>query len=75
MLLQSPLWASAADKELLDARIQFDGATIDVDQYPGFYAPIYRNLSTFIRSVDLEKYSFLLTTSICTYLVKNLVTM
>lgn len=49
-MLQEPLWHSAADQELLDARSEIEHANITGD-HPSLYAPVYRNLSTFARYV------------------------
>ncbi|KAL2544931.1 Exostosin family protein [Forsythia ovata] len=46
------LWPSAADQELLDARSQIEHATI-IGDHPSLYAPVYRNLSTFVRSYEI----------------------
>ncbi|KAI3454087.1 hypothetical protein Pfo_010750 [Paulownia fortunei] len=51
-ILVSPLWPSAADQELLDARFQIEHAAT-IRDHPGLYSPIYRNLSTFIRSYEI----------------------
>ncbi|KAH6792332.1 Exostosin family protein [Perilla frutescens var. hirtella] len=51
-LLSCPLWPSAADQELLDARFQIEHAAI-ISNYPTLYSPIYRNLTTFVRSYEL----------------------
>lgn len=47
-----PVWLSPADQELLDARFQIENTSI-IRDYPGLYGPIYRNLSTFVRSYEL----------------------
>ncbi|KAL2455649.1 Exostosin family protein [Abeliophyllum distichum] len=46
------LWPSAADQELIDARSQIEHATVIVD-HPSLYAPVYRNVSTFVRSYEI----------------------
>ncbi|KAK4383107.1 putative glycosyltransferase [Sesamum angolense] len=50
--MKSPLWPSAADQELLDARFQIENAAVVMD-HPRLYAPIYRNLSMFMRSYEI----------------------
>ncbi|KAK4422269.1 putative glycosyltransferase [Sesamum alatum] len=50
--MKSPLWPSAADQELLVARFQIENAAAFTD-HRGLYAPIYRNVSKFIRSYEI----------------------
>ncbi|KAK6129683.1 hypothetical protein DH2020_036549 [Rehmannia glutinosa] len=50
--LKSPLWPSAADQELLDARFEIEHGPIIRERF-GLYAPIYRNLSAFVRSYEI----------------------
>ncbi|KAL0372137.1 UNVERIFIED_CONTAM: putative glycosyltransferase [Sesamum calycinum] len=50
--MKSPLWPSAADQELLEARFQIENAAVVMD-HPRLYAPIYRNLSMFMRSYEI----------------------
>ncbi|KAL1557346.1 putative glycosyltransferase [Salvia divinorum] len=49
---ETPLWSSAADQELLDARLQIEQAPI-ISHHPALYAPIYRNLTTFVKSYEI----------------------
>ncbi|KAK7320792.1 hypothetical protein VNO77_30596 [Canavalia gladiata] len=47
-----PRWFSAVDQELLEARSEIENAPI-VKNDPNLYAPIYHNVSMFIRSYEL----------------------
>ncbi|KAG8381855.1 hypothetical protein BUALT_Bualt05G0016100 [Buddleja alternifolia] len=47
-----PLWPSPADQELMDARFRIENADI-IRGHPGLYAPVYRNLSSFVRSYEM----------------------
>ncbi|KAL9167980.1 hypothetical protein ABFS82_05G131700 [Erythranthe guttata] len=49
---KSPHWPSKADQELLEARIQIANAPI-IGNHPILHAPIYRNLSSFVRSYQI----------------------
>ncbi|KAG6414567.1 hypothetical protein SASPL_121939 [Salvia splendens] len=49
---ETPLWSSAADQELLDARFQIEHAPI-ISHHPTLYSPIYRNLTTFVKSYEI----------------------
>ncbi|GFP94458.1 probable glycosyltransferase at5g03795 [Phtheirospermum japonicum] len=49
---KSPLWPSAADRELLDARFEIEHSPI-IGNHPGLYPPIYRNFSAFLRSYEI----------------------
>ncbi|XP_028779718.1 probable glycosyltransferase At5g03795 isoform X1 [Neltuma alba] len=47
-----PLWSSAIDQELLQARSEIENAPIVKDD-PSLYAPLYHNFSLFKRSYEL----------------------
>ncbi|XP_054796456.1 probable glycosyltransferase At5g03795 [Prosopis cineraria] len=47
-----PLWSSAVDQELLQARSEIENAPIVKDD-PSLYAPLYHNFSLFKRSYEL----------------------
>ncbi|CAA0838375.1 Exostosin family protein [Striga hermonthica] len=48
----SPHWHSDADQELVDARFEIEHSPI-VRKHPSLYAPIYRNLSSFVRGYEI----------------------
>ncbi|KAL1834629.1 hypothetical protein ACET3Z_004280 [Daucus carota] len=47
-----PLWSSAVDSKILEAKLQIVNAPIIKDD-PSLYAPIYRNVSMFRRSYEI----------------------
>ncbi|CAK9309993.1 unnamed protein product [Citrullus colocynthis] len=47
-----PRWSSAADQELLQAKLQIENAPV-IDNDPNLYAPLFRNVSIFKRSYGL----------------------
>ncbi|KAK6927360.1 Exostosin, GT47 domain [Dillenia turbinata] len=49
---KKPHWSSSADKELLYAKLQIRSAP-NIEKDPMLYAPLYRNLSMFVRSYQL----------------------
>ncbi|KAE9452301.1 hypothetical protein C3L33_15791, partial [Rhododendron williamsianum] len=51
-LSPKPQWSSAVDQDLQNAKVQIANAPI-VDNDPGLYAPLYRNVSGFKRSYEL----------------------
>ncbi|KAG5562547.1 hypothetical protein RHGRI_005321 [Rhododendron griersonianum] len=51
-LSPKPQWSSAVDQDLQNAKVQIANAPI-VDNDPGLYAPLYRNVSVFKRSYEL----------------------
>ncbi|XP_019184939.1 PREDICTED: probable glycosyltransferase At5g03795 isoform X2 [Ipomoea nil] len=47
-----PRWSSPTDQDILNAKARIEDAPL-VGDAPGLYAPLYRNLSMFIRSYEL----------------------
>ncbi|XP_059275037.1 probable glycosyltransferase At5g03795 [Lycium ferocissimum] len=51
-LLTNPKWSSASDEELLSAKSQIESAANSIGDL-GLHAPVYHNVSKFIRSYEL----------------------
>ncbi|CAN4076764.1 unnamed protein product [Withania somnifera] len=51
-LLMNPMWSSAGDKEVLCAKLQIETAANSISDL-GLYAPVYHNVSKFVRSYEL----------------------
>ncbi|KAM7493314.1 hypothetical protein LguiB_027923 [Lonicera macranthoides] len=47
-----PIWSSAVDQELLEAKTQIENAPVTTKD-PSLYAPLYRNVSMFRRSYEI----------------------